>query len=120
MVVTKMDDETIFIKKGDEKTRIERSGKVHRLMVKSDRIETIITELDPHAKSKWFQHTGEELHLIIQGKLEYTVGEKSYRLNEGDILWHRSDARHRAKNIGSAKVKYITIGTPPTFMMSDL
>jgi len=120
MAVTRMDDETIFIKKGDEKTKIERPGKLHRLMVKSDRMETIITELDPHVKSKWFQHTGEELHLILQGKLEYTVGEKSYRMSKGDILWHQSNVRHRAKNIGSEKVEYITIGTPPTFMMSDL
>ena len=115
-----MDDETIFIKKGDEKTKIERPGKLYRLLVKSDIIETITAELDPHAESKWFQHNGEELHIILQGKLEYTVGEKSYRLSEGDILWHRSNLRHRAKNIGSEKTKYITIGTPPTFMIDEL
>ena len=120
MVVTKMDDETIFIKKGDEKTKIERPGKLYRLIVKSDIMEIIIAELDPHAESKWFQHNGEELHIILQGKLEYTVGEKSYRLSEGDILWHRSNLRHRAKNIGSEKTKYITIGTPPTFMIDEL
>ena len=120
MVVTKMDDETIFIKKGDEKIKMEKPGKLHRLMVKSDRMETIITELDPHVKSKWFQHNGEELHLVIKGKMEYTVGEKSYILSEGDILWHKSNVRHKAENIGSKKVEYITIGTPPTFMMSDL
>ena len=115
-----MNDETIFIKKGDEKTKMERPGKLYRLMVKSDKMETIIAELDPNAESKWFQHNGEELHLVIQGKLEYTVGEKSYRLNEGDILWHRSNVRHRAKNTGSEKVKYITIGTPPTIAWSML
>jgi len=103
-MVTKMNDETIFIKKGDEKTKME----------------TIIAELDPNVESKWFQHNGEELHLIIQGKLEYTVGERSYKLSEGDILWHRSNVRHRAKNIGSEKVKYITIGTPPTLAWSML
>ena len=115
-----MNDKTIFIKKGDEKTKMERPGKLYRLMVKSDKMETIIAELDPNAESKWFQHNGEELHLILQGKLEYTVGEKSYRLSEGDILWHRSNLRHRAKNIGSEKTKYITMGTPPTFMIDEL
>jgi len=118
MMVTKMNDEVIFIKKGGEKTKTERPGKIYRLMVKSNKIETIIAELDPDAESKWFQHDGEELHLVLQGKLEYTVGEKSYRLSEGDILWHRSNVKHRAKNIGSEKVKYITIGTPPTFAWS--
>jgi len=119
-MVTKMNDKTIFIKKGDEKTKMERPGKLYRLMVKSDKMETIIAELDPNEESKWFQHNGEELHLILQGKLEYTVGEKSYRLSEGDILWHRSNVRHRAKNIGSEKVKYITIGTPPTLAWNML
>jgi mannose-6-phosphate isomerase-like protein (cupin superfamily) len=52
--------------------------------------------------------------------MEYTVGEKSYNLQEGDILWHKSSQKHRAKNTGSKKVTYITIGTPPTLMWSDL
>ena len=118
--VTKMDDEVIFIKKGDEKSKTSKPGKLYRLMVKSDKMEAIIAELDPHSESKWFRHDGEELHLVLQGEMEYTVGEKSYKLSEGDILWHRSTLRHRAKNIGRGKVMYITLGAPPTFTQSML
>ena len=113
-----MTDDVVLIKKGNEKSRSEKPGKLYRLMVKSEKMDSIITELDPHTESKWFQHEGEEMHLVLQGEMEYTVGEHSYKLNEGDILWHHSSLKHHARNIGSDKVIYITVGTPPTFMWS--
>jgi len=48
--------------------------------------------------------------------MEYTVGEKSYKMDEEDILWHRSMLKHRAENISNKKVVYITVGVPPTFI----
>jgi len=119
-MATKMDDKVIFVKKGDEKSKTKKPGKLYRLMVKSNKMEAIISELDLHSESKWFRHDGEELHLVLQGEMEYTVGEKSYKLSEGDILWHQSKLKHQAKNIGSKKVVYVTIGTPPTFSMNML
>ena len=119
-MVTKMDDKVMFIKKGDEKSKAKKPGKLYRLMVKSKKMESIISELDPHTESRWFKHKGEEMHLVIHGEMEYTVGEKSYKLSEGDMLWHQSSQKHRAKNIGDKKVTYITVGTPPTFMWTEL
>ncbi len=115
-----MKEDVILIKKGEQTSEVKRPGKLYRLMVKSHHIEAIIAELDPHAESRWFQHDGEEMHLVLEGHLEYTVGEKSYKLSEGDILWHSSSLKHRARNIGNEKVSYITIGTPPTFTWSTL
>lgn len=119
-MVTKMSDEVIFIKKGEQKSETKKPGRLYKLMVKSDKMEAIIAELDPYAESRWFRHNGEEMHLVLQGEMEYTVGEKSYKLSEGDILWHKSNLKHRAKNISDGKVIYITIGAPPTFMGSML
>jgi quercetin dioxygenase-like cupin family protein len=119
-MVTQMEDNVIFIKKGDEKSKTKKPLKLYRLMVKSKKMEAIIAELDPHSESRWFKHSGEEMHYVLEGEMEYTVGEKSYKLSEGDILWHDSSFKHRAKNIGTQKVIYITVGTPPTFMWSDL
>jgi mannose-6-phosphate isomerase-like protein (cupin superfamily) len=115
-----MEEDSILIKKGNEKRKVERHGKLYRMMIKSDKMEVIISELDPKTDSKWFRHDGEEMHLVLQGDMEYTVGEKSYKLSEGDILWHKSTRNHRGKNIGRKKVIYITIGTPPTFMISEV
>ena len=115
-----MNDETIFIKSGDQKKEIIRPGRVYRLKIKSEKTEAIIAELEPKIESRWYQHAGEEIHFVLEGKMEYIVGEKTFKLNKGDILWHKSNLKHRARNIGNNKVKYITIGTPPTFITSDL
>ena len=119
-MVTTMVDEAILIKKGEQKSEAKRPGKLYRLMVKSHKMEAIIAELEPHAESRWFQHTGEEMHLVLHGEIEYTVGEKSYKLTEGDILWHPSRLKHRARNNSNEKAMYITIGSPPSFAWGTL
>ena len=63
-----MDDKVLFIKKGDEKSKTKKPGKLHRLMAKSKRMEAIICELDPHRESRWFKHNGEEIHLVLDGE----------------------------------------------------
>jgi mannose-6-phosphate isomerase-like protein (cupin superfamily) len=115
-----MKEDVIFIKRGEQTSEVKRPGKLYRLLVKSHNIEAIIAELDPHSESRWFQHDGEEMHLVLQGHMEYSVGGKSYKLSEGDSLWHRSSLKHRARNIGKEKVIYITVGSPPTFIWSTL
>lgn len=113
-----MDEDVVFIKNDEEKSRIIRPGKLYRLMIKSNKMEAIIAELDPHTESKLFQHEGEEMHLVLKGDMEYTVGEKTYKLSVGDILWHKSMLIHHARNIKSKKVVYITIGIPAKFISS--
>jgi quercetin dioxygenase-like cupin family protein len=113
-----MDEDVVFIKGDDEVNVTKKPGKLYRLMIKSHKMEAIIAEIDPHTESKRFQHEGEEMHLVLEGEMEYTVGEKTYKLSVGDILWHKSMLVHQAKNTKSKKVVYITIGTPPSFMSS--
>ena len=110
-----MDEDVVYIKNGEEKSKTKKPGKLYRLMVKSHTMEAIIAELDPHMESKLFQHDGEEMHFVLQGEMEYTAGEKSYKLTEGDILWHKSMLKHNARNIGSKTVVYFIVGTPPNF-----
>jgi quercetin dioxygenase-like cupin family protein len=114
-----MGSDAIFIKKGDQKTQIARPGRLYKMKVKSDKMEAKIAEIEPHTQSRWYQHDGEEIHLCIEGEMEYQVGDHSYKLSKGDVLWHKSRLKHRAKNLGDTKVKYLTIGTPPTFIEKD-
>jgi quercetin dioxygenase-like cupin family protein len=113
-----MNDDAILIKHGDTKKIIERPEKLYKQMILSEKMEVNIAELDPGSESRWFQHFGEEVHLVLKGKMEYTTGETTYKLSEGDILWHKSNLRHRAKNTSDEKVIYLTVGTPPTFKLS--
>ena len=111
-----MSDDPILLRSGDQIKKIKRPGKLFRLMIKSNNMEAIIAEMDPHTTSRWYKHDGEEVHYILEGEIEYEVGDKSFHLEKGEVLWHKSNIRHRAKNISDKKVKYATIGTPPTFM----
>lgn len=115
-----MYDEPIFIKKGNQISEIIRPGRQYKAKIKSEKMEVIIAELNPNTVSRWYQHGGEELHLVLEGEIEYTVGKTSYKMSEGDILWHKSTLRHRAKNNSDKAIKYITIGTPPSLQFSDL
>ena len=110
-----MSGEPIILKSGEQKSKIKRPGKIFRLMVKSERLEAIIAEIEPHTSSRWYKHNGEELHYVLEGEIEYEVGEKSYKLKKGELLWHKSNIEHRANNKTNKKAKYATVGTPPTF-----
>ncbi|MEM0466965.1 MAG: cupin domain-containing protein [Candidatus Thermoplasmatota archaeon] len=115
-----MEQKVILLKKGEEQSKTHKPGRLYRLMVKSNNMEAIIAELDPQAESRWFQHTGEEFHLVLEGEMEYMVGDHTYKLTKGDLLYHDSSLKHKARNNGREKVVYITVGVPPTFMWSML
>jgi len=113
-----INDTPLLIRKGDEGRVVSKNGRIYNILVESKNMKVTIAELEPNSESRWFKHDGEEIHLVLEGKLEYTVGETIYNLKEGDILWHKSNYKHKAKNVGDKKIVYITIGTPPTFKES--
>jgi quercetin dioxygenase-like cupin family protein len=84
--------------------------------MKSTVMEAIISELEKETTSRLYKHDGEEIHLILEGEIEYQVGQRKFIMKKGDTLWHRSDIPHRAKNTGKEKAIYLTVGSPPTFM----
>lgn len=108
--------DAVFRKKGTSQTEREINRKLFRLLVKTERLEGIICELEPGASSEFYNHQGEEIRIMLKGTIEYQVGDKTYTLNEGDVLWHRSDLPHRGTNTGKEKAIYFTVGVPPTFM----
>ena len=112
-----MIDKPIFLKSGEEKSKLQTPGKVFRLMIKTKNLEAIIAEIEPNTASRWYKHNGEELHYILEGEIEYEVGDNSFKMSKGELLWHKSTVKHRAVNHSDKKAKYATIGTPPTFII---
>lgn len=113
-----MNRDIILVKKGEFGEIIERQNKVYKFLFETEKMEVNIAELEPGSKSRFFTHNGEEIHIVLEGELEYTVGNNSYKLSKGDILWHKSNLGHKASNNSDSKVVYLTIGTPPTFKPS--
>ena len=110
-------EEPRLIKKGETLSGLRLDRKLFRLKQKSGRIEAVTVEMEPGAElGDTYSHEGEEIHMVIEGVIEYVVDEKRYILEQGDWLWHDSTLPHHARNLGDGAARYITIGTPPTFM----
>ena len=110
-------EDAILIPKDSIKKSMDFEGKHLELLFKSGRMEGILIEVEPGEDfGKKFTHDGEELHYMIEGNIEYLVGDKTYQLSAGDSLWHKSNIAHGARNRSDKKARFITIGVPPTFM----
>ncbi len=59
-------------------------------------------------------HEGEEGGVIIQGRLEVTVGEQSRVLRAGDAYLFASVTPHRFRNVGDDACIVVSACTPPT------
>ncbi|GAX90509.1 helix-turn-helix domain-containing protein [Effusibacillus lacus] len=60
-------------------------------------------------------HQGEECGLVLEGRLELTIGTDVYELEEGDSVYFNSDIPHSFKNIGKGPLKLVWIITPVTW-----
>jgi mannose-6-phosphate isomerase-like protein (cupin superfamily) len=107
-----------FIRKSERVAGWKVDGEAVGLLFKSEVMEGILVELDPMTGFEGsFRHNGEEMHLVLEGEVQFTVGGETFLCQEGDVLWHESDLEHRIQNPGVAPAVYLTILAPPA--MSD-
>lgn len=60
-------------------------------------------------------HQGEEVGYVIVGDVELLLGERSYRLGEGDTFSFRSEVPHGYRNVGEEEAQILFVNTPPSF-----
>jgi transcriptional regulator with XRE-family HTH domain len=60
-------------------------------------------------------HDGEECGIVLDGRLEVTVGEQTAVLKQGDAYYFKSNQPHRFRNAGNQPCEVITACTPPSF-----
>lgn len=60
-------------------------------------------------------HEGEECGLILSGRLQVTVGDRSQVLRAGDAYYFKSNQPHQFSNPGNEACELISACTPPTF-----
>lgn len=64
-------------------------------------------------KSVAYRHEGEEFVLVMEGKLQLTVGEKNYVLLTGESMKFNSEIPHKLKNISDTDTRcLVTLYTP--------
>jgi len=75
-------------------------------------------DLDPGAFAPMHSHPGEEIAHVLQGTLEYQLGDKPpVTLKAGDSLFIPAGTPHSARNVGSGKASelatyIVTKGAP--------
>lgn len=62
-----------------------------------------------------YAHQGEEAGIVISGQLEVWVGDKHFRLREGDSFAFESHKPHRYRNPGRTNTVVIWAITPPSY-----
>ena len=60
-------------------------------------------------------HQGEEAGIIIEGRLEVTVGEQTKVLGPGDAYLFKSATPHRFRALKNKRCVVVSACTPPTF-----
>ena len=60
-------------------------------------------------------HEGEECGLVLRGRLQVTVGDKTEVLSAGDAYYFKSSQPHSFLNPGNQPCELISACTPPSF-----
>lgn len=106
-----------LIKKKDRMKVIVSPG-VHYevLSTMNNKYSMFVSYLNPSSGTEdFFIHEGLESGLIIQGKVELTIGETKVVMEKGDSITHSSTIPHKWKNVGDETVVGIWVVSPPSF-----
>lgn len=63
----------------------------------------------------FIQHVGEELAYVLEGEVEFAIGEKVYRVGTHDAIFFPSELPHGYRNPGDRVARILWVNTPPTF-----
>ncbi len=62
-----------------------------------------------------FQHPGMEFIYMLEGRMQYMHGNKSYRLNPGDSLFFDADAPHGPEDLFELPIRFLSVIVSPRF-----
>jgi transcriptional regulator with XRE-family HTH domain len=60
-----------------------------------------------------FQHAGVEFIYMLEGRLTYRHGDKTYRLTPGDALFFDADAPHGPEDLADVPIRFLSIIIEP-------
>ncbi|MBU3735853.1 MAG: helix-turn-helix transcriptional regulator [Methylobacterium sp.] len=69
----------------------------------------LITLQDPGEEFTAFEHPGTEFIHMIEGILEYRVGDETYLLEPGDSLTFRGEIPHRPEKMHTMPIRFLAI-----------
>jgi len=97
------------------------SGPISYLQVGSDlsesQLQILYERYDPGADTgqSMLSHDAEEGGIVLQGRLELTIGDEIQVLSAGDAYLFNSRLPHRFRNTGNKQCLVVSACTPPSF-----
>lgn len=97
------------------------NNEIHYFLVgqhRANRQMCILREVMPPGSDtgeSMLEHDGEEGGVVVQGRVEVTVGEQVQVLGPGEGYYFESRVPHRFRNIGDGDAVIVSANTPPTF-----
>jgi transcriptional regulator with XRE-family HTH domain len=97
------------------------SGPISYLQVGSDlsesQLQILYERYDPGADTgqSMLSHDAEEGGIVLQGRLELTIGDDVQVLSAGDAYLFNSRLPHRFRNTGNEECLVVSACTPPSF-----
>jgi transcriptional regulator with XRE-family HTH domain len=80
------------------------------------KIDARLARIAPGGSSEGdYRHPGEEFGLVLEGKLELTVGGITYQLSEGDSFYFESNQNHRFVNNGRSETVVVWVNHPASW-----
>jgi transcriptional regulator with XRE-family HTH domain len=112
------EEEGIIVRKNVRKRLNYGNGVVDYLLSPNLRgsIELMLCEFDHgYVSGEPISHEGEEAGVVVQGTFDIWIGDKHFRLSEGDSFTFQSTTPHRFGNNGREQAKVLWVVTPPTY-----
>jgi transcriptional regulator with XRE-family HTH domain len=69
----------------------------------------LITMVEPGEQFQTFEHPGTEFIYMLEGLLEYRVGEETFALEPGDSLTFRGEIPHRPEKLTKTPIRFLSI-----------
>ncbi len=115
----KPEDQIILVRRGGGKA-VVRDGNIFGYRYESiapakrhKKMEPfIVTHIFQTKKLGRFDHEGEELFYVLDGKIKFLYGDKEYLLKEGDCLYFDSSIPHRGEGVGKKPAKVLVVICP--------
>ncbi len=62
---------------------------------------------------KLLSHEGEEILYVLEGRIEFQIGEERFVLDQGDCVHLFGDRPHMGRNAGLGPARLLMVATPP-------
>jgi transcriptional regulator with XRE-family HTH domain len=117
---SEQDNHTQVVYKADELIDISDGAVTMKLVGKAhpSRAIAFLSETYPAGADTggdMLAHEGEEAGMLVEGRLELTVGSETYVLEAGDSYYFESSKPHRFRNPFDVPAKLISATTPANF-----